>query len=118
MGIHCGEAARTTVGLVGLEVHRAGRGRLRGQVPVSEAAAVLVRDGLPTGAALRDLDVHRLKDLVGAGCGGERNSPPGSYYVERSRAGLRPRTSPGSWAASISRSMRMGRSRTRMPVAW
>jgi hypothetical protein len=30
---------------------------------VSEAAAVLVRDGLPEGVALADLGVHRLKDL-------------------------------------------------------
>ena len=66
MGIHCGEAARTAAGLVGLEVHRAARVAAvayGGQVLVSEAAAVLVRDGLPPGAALRDLGVHRLKDL-------------------------------------------------------
>jgi class 3 adenylate cyclase len=55
MGIHCGEAARTATGLVGLEVHRAARVAAvgyGGQVLVSEAAAVLVRDGLPPGAAL------------------------------------------------------------------
>ncbi len=66
MGIHCGEAARTAVGLVGLEVHRASRMAAvghGGQVLVSEAAAVLVRDGLPPGAALADLGTHRLKDL-------------------------------------------------------
>ena len=66
MGIHCGEAARTAAGLVGLEVHRAARVAAvacGGQVLVSEAAAVLVRDGLPAGAALADLGVHRLKDL-------------------------------------------------------
>ena len=66
MGIHCGEAARTATGLVGLEVHRAARVAAvgyGGQVLVSEAAAVLVRDGLPPGAALADLGVHRLKDL-------------------------------------------------------
>ena len=53
-------------GLVGLEVHRAARVAAvahGGQVLVSEAAAVLVRDGLPPGAALADLGVHRLKDL-------------------------------------------------------
>ncbi|HEV3292010.1 MAG TPA: adenylate/guanylate cyclase domain-containing protein, partial [Streptosporangiaceae bacterium] len=66
MGIHCGEAARTATGLVGLGVHRAARVAAvawGGQVLVSEAAAVLVRDGLPPGAALADLGVHQLKDL-------------------------------------------------------
>jgi predicted ATPase/class 3 adenylate cyclase len=66
MGIHCGEAARTAAGLVGLEVHRAARVAAvayGGQVLVSEAAAVLVRDWLPPGAALADLGTHRLKDL-------------------------------------------------------
>jgi class 3 adenylate cyclase len=54
MGIHCGEAAKTAAGLVGLEVHRAARVAAvahGGQVLVSEAAAVLVRDWLPLGAA-------------------------------------------------------------------
>ena len=66
MGIHCWEAARTATGLVGLEVHRAARVAAvayGGQVLVSEAAAVLVRDGLPPGAALTDLGTYRLKDL-------------------------------------------------------
>jgi len=67
MGIHCGEAAQTvTAGLVGLEVHRAARVAAvahGGQVLVSEAAAVLVRDWLPPGAVLTDLGTHRLKDL-------------------------------------------------------
>ncbi len=68
MGIHCGEAAETAAGLVGLEVHRAARVAAVGHggqvlVLVSEAAAVLVRDGLPPGAELSDLGSHRLKDL-------------------------------------------------------
>jgi class 3 adenylate cyclase len=66
MGIHCGEAARTAAGLVGLEVHRAAQVAAVAhgeQVLVSETAAALVRDGLPEGAALADLGVHRLKDL-------------------------------------------------------
>ena len=66
MGIHCGEAQQTATGLVGLEVHRAARVAAvgwGGQVLVSEAAAVLVRDGLPPGVSLADLEVHRLKDL-------------------------------------------------------
>jgi class 3 adenylate cyclase len=66
MGVHTGEAARTATGLVGLDVHRAARVAAvgyGGQVLVSEAAAALVRDALPPGAALADLGVHRLKDL-------------------------------------------------------
>jgi predicted ATPase/class 3 adenylate cyclase len=66
MGIHAGEASQTAAGLVGLEVHRAARVAAvgyGGQVLLSEAAAALVRDALPPGAALADLGVHRLKDL-------------------------------------------------------
>jgi predicted ATPase/class 3 adenylate cyclase len=66
MGVHTGEASKTATGLVGLDVHRAARVAAvayGGQVLLSETAAALVRDSLPTGAALRDLGVHRLKDL-------------------------------------------------------
>jgi class 3 adenylate cyclase len=66
MGIHTGEAAKTTTGLVGLDVHRAARVAAiahGGQVLLSETAAALVRGSLPPGTALRDLGVHRLKDL-------------------------------------------------------
>jgi predicted ATPase/class 3 adenylate cyclase len=66
MGVHAGEAAQTAEGLVGLDVHRAARVAAvgyGGQVLLSEAAAVLVRDVLPPGAVLQDLGVHRLKDL-------------------------------------------------------
>ena len=66
MGIHSGEAARTPVGLVGLEVHRAARIAAvahGGQIVLSAAAAALVSDSLPAGASLRDLGLHRLKDL-------------------------------------------------------
>jgi predicted ATPase/class 3 adenylate cyclase len=66
MGVHCGEAERTAAGLVGLEVHRAARVATvawGGQVLLSEAAAVLVRDWLPPDATLTDLGTHRLKDL-------------------------------------------------------
>ena len=66
MGIHTGDAETTAAGLVGLDVHRAARVAAvgyGGQVLVSGAAAVLVRDGLPPGASLTDLGVHRLKDL-------------------------------------------------------
>jgi class 3 adenylate cyclase len=66
MGVHSGEAELTAAGLVGLDVHRAARVAAvghGGQVLVSEAAATLVRNRLPSGAALRDLGAHRLKDL-------------------------------------------------------
>ncbi len=66
MGIHTGEASESATGLVGLDVHRAARVAAvgyGGQVLLSETAATMVRDSLPAQAALRDLGVHRLKDL-------------------------------------------------------
>jgi predicted ATPase/class 3 adenylate cyclase len=66
MGVHTGEAADTASGLLGLDIHRAARVAAvayGGQVLLSETAAALVRDFLPAGAALRDLGLHRLKDL-------------------------------------------------------
>ena len=66
MGIHSGEASRTAVGLVGLEVHRAARIAAvahGGQVVLSAATAALLPDPLPAGARIRDLGLHRLKDL-------------------------------------------------------
>src|SRR5215475_12992885 len=66
MGVHTGEAEKTATGLVGLDVHRAARVAAiayGGQVLLSETAAALVRDSLPPGAVLRDLGIHRLKDL-------------------------------------------------------
>ena len=66
MGIHTGEASKTVSGLVGLDVHRAARVAAvgyGGQVLLSEAAAALVLDWIPARAGLKDLGVHRLKDL-------------------------------------------------------
>jgi predicted ATPase len=67
MGVHCGEASGTaTTGLVGFGIHRAARVAAvahGGQVLLSETAASVVRDSLPAGATLRDLGLHRLKDL-------------------------------------------------------
>src|SRR6516165_298959 len=66
MGIHYGEAAQTAAGLAGLEVHRAARiaaVAYGGQVVVSAAAAELLRDSLPAGLGLKDLGLHRLKDI-------------------------------------------------------
>ena len=66
MGVHSGEASDTSAGLVGLEVHRAARIAAvahGGQILLSATAAALVRDRLPAGASVRDLGLHRLKDL-------------------------------------------------------
>ena len=66
MGMHSGEAAQTAVGLVGLDVHRAARVAAvahGGQVVLSATTAALLRDSMPAGASLRDLGLHRLKDL-------------------------------------------------------
>ena len=66
MGVHTGEAEDTAAGLVGVEVHRAARvaaAGYGGQVLVSETTAALVRGSLPPGVSLRDLGMHRLKDL-------------------------------------------------------
>jgi hypothetical protein len=66
MGMHCGEASEAATGLVGIDVHRAARVAAvahGGQVVLSAAATALVADSLPADASLRDLGLHRLKDL-------------------------------------------------------
>ena len=66
MGVHTGEASRAATGLVGLDVHRAARVAAvayGGQILLSETAAAMVRESLPPGAGMRDLGLHRLKDL-------------------------------------------------------
>ncbi len=66
MGVHSGEAAQTSAGFVGIEVHRAARIAAvahGGQVVLSASTAALVRDSMPAGASLTDLGRHRLKDL-------------------------------------------------------
>jgi predicted ATPase/class 3 adenylate cyclase/Tfp pilus assembly protein PilF len=66
MGIHTGAPVRTQEGYAGLALHQgarimsAGHG---GQVLFSQATADLVRGDLPAGMVVRDLGVHRLKDL-------------------------------------------------------
>jgi predicted ATPase len=60
MGIHTGEPEQTDEGYVGIDVHRAARIAAAGhggQVLVSDTTARLVND------ELRDLGVHRLKDV-------------------------------------------------------
>ena len=72
MGIHTGQAKRASpesgADFVGLDVHHAARvasAAYGGQVLLSPATAAAARDGLPPGVSLRDLGVHRLKDLSG-----------------------------------------------------
>jgi predicted ATPase/class 3 adenylate cyclase len=66
MGVHSGEASETAAGLIGLDIHRAARiaaAAHGGQVVLSATTAALLRDSLPAGVFLRDLGLHRLKDL-------------------------------------------------------
>jgi len=66
MGIHSGEASETAVGLVGLDLHRGARVAAvahGGQILVSGATAALVGYSMPATASLKDLGLHRLKDL-------------------------------------------------------
>ena len=67
MALHTGEAELRGGDYYGAAVNRCARLRglaHGGQVLLSEATAVLVRDGLPVGGRLRDLDEHRLRDLT------------------------------------------------------
>ncbi len=67
MGLHTGAPLLTPAGYVGLDVVRAARIAAAGhggQILLSEATRALVEDALPGGATLRDLDAHRLKDML------------------------------------------------------
>ena len=66
MGLHSGEPKASGQGYVGIGVHRAARvgaAAHGGQVLLSETARALVADDLPAGISMRDLGVHRLKDI-------------------------------------------------------
>ena len=66
MGVHLGEVERQGEHYFGAPLYRGARLLATahgGQVLLSEAVATLVRDALPAGARLRDLEEHRLKDL-------------------------------------------------------
>ena len=66
MGLHSGEPKSGELGYVGIGVHRAARigaAAHGGQVLLSETARALAADDLPSGVSLRDLGVHRLKDI-------------------------------------------------------
>jgi len=66
MGLHTGEPVRHQDGYVGMDVHRAARiaaAAHGGQVVLSDATRLLVQSRLPAGVSVRDLGLHRLKDL-------------------------------------------------------
>jgi len=67
IGLHAGEAALVGNEYLGLEVHRAARVASAGnggQVLLSETTRALVDHLLPPGLGLKDLGMHRLKDLA------------------------------------------------------
>jgi peptide/nickel transport system substrate-binding protein len=66
IGMHTGEPVLSEEGYHGIGVHRAARVMAAGhggQVLLSEATAAVLRDEEITGVGIRDLGVHRLKDL-------------------------------------------------------
>jgi predicted ATPase/class 3 adenylate cyclase len=66
MGIHTGSPTVHDGGYVGMDVHRAARisaAAHGGQVLLSAATVELVADGLPGDVKVRDLGLHRLKDI-------------------------------------------------------
>jgi predicted ATPase/class 3 adenylate cyclase len=67
IGVHTGEATLVGNEYLGLDVHRAARVASAGhggQVLVSETTRALVDHALPPGLTLKDLGLHRLKDLA------------------------------------------------------
>ena len=102
MGLHSTEPKAGDERYVGIGVHRAARigaAAHGGQVLVSESARALVADDLPAGVSLRDLGVHRLKDI---------DEPVRLYQV--AAAGLDDRFPPP-------RTLPRGRSRRRLALA-
>jgi len=67
IGLHTGEAPLVGNEYIGLDVHHAARvagAAHGGQVVISETTRALVEDSLPDDIKLKDLGVHRLKDLA------------------------------------------------------
>ncbi|HVC31273.1 MAG TPA: adenylate/guanylate cyclase domain-containing protein, partial [Steroidobacteraceae bacterium] len=67
MGVHTGEPVRITEGYVGIDVHRAARigsAAHGGQILLSKSTAALAHQQMPLDCQLRDLGLHRLKDLA------------------------------------------------------
>jgi predicted ATPase/class 3 adenylate cyclase len=69
MGLHSGEGTLGAKNYVGMDVNRAARisaAAHGGQIIVSDTTRALVEQTLPPGTTLRDLGMHRLKDIVNA----------------------------------------------------
>jgi len=67
IGLHTGEAPLVGKEYIGIDVHHAARVMASahgGQVVISEATRSLVESSLGDGLTLRDLGLHRLKDLA------------------------------------------------------
>jgi predicted ATPase/class 3 adenylate cyclase len=67
IGLHTGEAPLMGGEYIGLDVHHAARiagAANGGQVLLSESTRSLVQDALPADLSVRDLGMHRLKDLA------------------------------------------------------
>ncbi|HVH63515.1 MAG TPA: tetratricopeptide repeat protein [Candidatus Dormibacteraeota bacterium] len=67
IGLHTGEAPLVGEEYIGIDVHHAARVAASahgGQVVVSDATRSLVESSLPSDLGLRDLGLHRLKDLA------------------------------------------------------
>ena len=68
MGLHSGEPSRHEDGYIGMDVHRAARIAATahgGQVVMSNVTWQLAHSGLPAELSVRDLGLHRLKDIDG-----------------------------------------------------
>jgi predicted ATPase/class 3 adenylate cyclase len=66
MGLHTGEGTLMGDDYVGLDVHRAARITAvgyGGQILLSQATRTLIDHDVPAGTTVRDLGLHRLKDL-------------------------------------------------------
>ena len=69
MGLHTGEPSRHEEGYIGIDVHRAARIAATahgGQVVMSDVTWQLARPALPAELSVRDLGLHRLKDIDGS----------------------------------------------------
>lgn len=67
VGVHTGEPVLVGEGYLGMDVHRAARichAAYGDQVVVSDSTRALVERDIPDGLTLRDLGLHRLKDLA------------------------------------------------------